>query len=520
MLYALLLLPLARREFHVGRDLAFANFALGMVSGAMIVSLAVLWERAAYPGLLNATAPYRTTALFWEMHVGGAAIDAYLAICTPFVAWALWSARSKWHWAAAAVLSLVWFYACLTTFSRGLYLTVILLLLLLGLLLSERGGPRWLPVVRTAAFGLGSASLLALVLDRWGHGRAALVLLAMGAALLLAYRKAMEAKGWRVFAACALGLVLIFEGVVVLSPGSFMMSRIVDSARDYESRTAHWLHGIGLLKDAGDWLLGLGLGRLPVHYDRFAPGGEFPGRVQWARSADGSGSVKVLGPRSMADLGGLHGLTQRVPLQAAYSVRFDVRVETVADVLIRVCAAHLLYDSACQAVSVQLQPSDGNSWQRLALRLDGPPLTVGRWVAQRQGVFTLSVLNAGGIADFDNLTLETVEGKQLLENGDFSAGLAHWLPAAQYHFLPWHIDNLYLELLIERGVVGLLIFLALAGAVLWRQLKRSDGSAPFIAASLFGALGVGLVSSVLDVPRVAFLLCLLLVVAAQIEPRR
>ena len=47
--------------------------------------------------------------------------------------------------------------------------------------------------------------------------------------------------------------------------------------------------------------------------------------------------------------------------------------------------------------------------------------------------------------------LAGTDGRPLLRNGDFDRGLAHWLPAAQSYFVPWHIDSLALESLIERG---------------------------------------------------------------------
>jgi hypothetical protein len=120
----------------------------------------------------------------------------------------------------------------------------------------------------------------------------------------------------------------------------------------------------------------------------------------------------------------------------------------------------------------------------------------------------LTVLNAGGAVELDGLRLEAPGAQSLLRNGDFSAGMAHWLPAAQYYFIPWHIDNLFLELLIERGLVGLaafLLVLATIGAKAWRA-RSMPGVAPFALASLCGVLCVGLVSSVLDVPRVATLM--------------
>ena len=79
---------------------------------------------------------------------------------------------------------------------------------------------------------------------------------------------------------------------------------------------------------------------------------------------------------------------------------------------------------------------------------------------------------------------------ELLANDDFAEGMARWFPVAQGYFVPWHVDNLALELLIERGAVSL------------------------AAAALAGALLVGCVSSLLDMPRVAVLLLTIVLVAA------
>lgn len=510
--HVLLLLPLLRSAWQADGDWAFRPFAMGMLAGAAVVTLAVLWERAAFPGLFDMSAPYRTTALFWEMHVGGAAIDAYVVLCTPFVAWSLWAAHARWQWIAAALFSMLWAYVCLTTFSRGAYLGVAVALMVLAATLPAAGGRRWWPLLRTLVFALGAAVLLALVLEGWGYGAAALALLALAAAVWLGWR-GRSGRRHRTLAASLLALALIFEAVVMLGPDSFMSSRVARSVADYESRSAHWRRGIGLLQGPEAWWFGLGLGRLPAHYDRIAPRGEFSGEARWQGADAGSGAVSLAGPRSRWGLGGLHGLTQRVPLVPGYRIRFDVSTERGADVLVRVCESHLLYDRACQVARVRAAPTGTAEWRTYQVALEGEPLSAGHWWAPRQGVLTLSVLGAGSSAIFDNIVLEASSGQALLVNGDFSAGLAHWLPAAQFYFLPWHIDNLYLELLIERGIVGALLLLGLTAAVLWRQVRlasQGDALAPFIAAALSGVLCLGLVSSVLDVPRVALSLALLL----------
>jgi hypothetical protein len=512
--HALLLLPLLRQAWCVDREAAFRRFALGMAAGAALLTLAVLWERAAFPGLLNIESHYRSVGLFWEMHIGGAAIDAYVVLCTPFVVWALWAARSKGVWLAAAVFALLWAYTALTTFSRGAYLGVAAGLLVLGLLMPVTSGQRWWPAARGLAYVLGSALLLALVLEGWGYGASALALVALGIAFWLRWRS-RGARRQRTLAAGLLVLVLVFEAVVMVGPDSFMSSRVAKSALDYESRTAHWARGIGLLQTPGDWLFGFGLGRLPAHYDRYAPGGEFSGHAEWRSDGHGGGHARISGPRSRAVLGGRYGLTQRVPLVNGYRMSLDVRAERPAVLLVRVCESHLLYDRACQGAFLRLTAED--QWQSRKLVLGGQSLAVGRWFAPRQGVLTLSVLDAGSSVDIDNMTLESPGGRPALDNGEFATGLARWYPAAQSYFLPWHIDNLYLELLIERGLVGAIVLLGWVAVSGRRLLQSTDlgggAGAPFIAASLCGVLGLGLLSSVLDAPRIALLIGLLLVMS-------
>jgi hypothetical protein len=151
--------------------------------------------------------------------------------------------------------------------------------------------------------------------------------------------------------------------------------------------------------------------------------------------------------------------------------------------------------------------------------LQGPRFKDTPWYAPRLGIFSVMVLGAGAHADFRSIGLQATDRQELLSNGDFAQNLAHWFPAARFYFLPWHIDNLYLEVLVERGLAGLLLGAALVGTALWQLVlgaARRQPLAPYLAASLCGVLLVGLVSSVMDVPRVAFLLFLLAFFALQL----
>lgn len=467
LLYALLLLPLLRQQLRDSRATALGYISMGMCTGLAIVTLATTWERVAYPGLWNFSQPYRTTALFWEMHVGGAAIDAYLALACPFAAWALWSAPTPRRWAAAALLALLAEYACLTTFSRGVYLAAAASMCVLLVLVHSTPPP--------------------------------------------------HPPRWRARASALLGVALLVQGAAIISLSSFLADRMAATLRDFDSRIAHWQHGLDLLHSADDWLLGRGLGRLPALYAAAVAEHPFSGDVRLG--AGDRRFVRIAGPEHRAELAGLYALTQRVALTAgAYSVDFDVRVDRPAAVAFSVCEMHLLYERHCQTASVRVGAPDAQ-WQHVTLPLAGPALSRGAWFAPRMGVFSIALETSGAAVALAGLALHTADHAQWLQNADFSQGLTRWFPAARQYFLPWHIDNLYLEWLIERGLLGLAALLVLMVAAL-RSLLSGRASrvdvAPFLAASLSGALVVGLVSSIMDVPRVAFVLLFLSLLSLQI----
>ena len=430
----------------------------------------------------------------------------------------------------AAVLAVLTGYACLTTFARGLYFAVAVPLTLLGVVIAtRRAGDRvHALVLRTLAIGaalLAAAAALtfAFAFEEWGHAGLGLMLLcAAGVGWAAGWRPRPIRR--RSVAAMMLVLALLLEVAAVLGLGTFMRERIAASEDDLGGRLVHWHNGIGLLRGAPDWWWGIGTGRLPAEYAARVPRGEFPGDVRFVPGAPSQGSVMVLGPKTREDIRGSLALTQRVELHAGrpHRVELDVHVERAATVLIQVCEMHLLYPRECQRALLRLMP-EVPRWRHLAVNLRGPSLAIGESAWQRAAVFSVAVLNPGGAAEFDNVSLLDPASRELLANRDFSQGMVHWLPVAQSYFLPWHIDNFYLELLIERGLPGCLALcacLAITIACLLGRPGRGTPVAPFLAASLCGALCVGMVSSLMDVPRVAFLLLLLVVFSVELTGSR
>ena len=122
--FAVLLLPLWQLAHRLSPVKTVGAISLGMILGLAGASLTTIWERLAFTDLLNFSSNYRTTGLFWEMHVGGAALDGFLALTMPFAVQALVQARTPVRWAAASTATALGLYACLTTFSRGVYMAV------------------------------------------------------------------------------------------------------------------------------------------------------------------------------------------------------------------------------------------------------------------------------------------------------------------------------------------------------------------------------------------------------------
>lgn len=470
LLWTVLLIPLlARLGDAWPARVAARHFFVACLTGSCGVVLAVLWERGGYPGLFDISTPYRSVALFWEMHLGGAALDAYLVLIAPVLVWAWRSAISSRGRLLVGGLIVVFTYVVLTTFSRGVIAAVAGSLVLLGALLAWR---------------------------RFAGARAARVVR---------------------FSSVLVLFLVALEVALVLGTDSFMSKRLAASEQDFGGRLRHWAHGVGLLKTPGEWLFGLGLGQLPAAMTKDRSGPVLPGKFYWREDDSGRPSLVIEGADGWHDgrpVGHLFALTQRVDLVAGqrYRLALEMRSATDVDLLVQVCAEHLLYPARCQYRRIRLHSGD---WQHWHAGLSGLPFSEDSWPGIAHGVFSLSVLTPGTKVELSSLIL-TAGNENLLRNSRFEAKEARWFPSAHAYFLPWHIDNLYLEVLIEAGILGLLCFLAglcwILGR-LFRAFMAGNDQAPYLIASISGILALGLVVSVFDMPRVATLFGLFLVFA-------
>ena len=319
LVWGVCLLPLVRQALQHDSARACNKLLLGMGAGLLCVATAALWERMAYPGLTDFSTVYRVTALFWEMHVGGGAIDAYLAMASPFAVMLLLRSRGLVMRLLAVVLLAGVAYACLTTYSRGVYVAVTVPLLLVALWdLSARVMRRLWPA---SVAGAAPAD------------------------------RAIPRVYW------ALLLVPALVVWFATGPTSFLSNRLTSTEHVWAQRLQHWQNSLNLLESPGDWWFGIGSGRYPALYSRQVPGGSFAGAAT-AVVEDGNSSLRLFGPVAGEKKGGLIALTQRIAIVpgASYRIHLDARPMGPAVLVMQVCERHLLYDWACQGAALRVAP--------------------------------------------------------------------------------------------------------------------------------------------------------------------
>jgi hypothetical protein len=304
----------------------------------------------------------------------------------------------------------------------------------------------------------------------------------------------------------------------VLVAGAYLGGRLDDSSRDLLGRWAHWQRGVQLLEGPGSHLAwGVGMGRFTAGYRAQGVEGELPGSAAWTRGTDGMGHLVLHGPDSREELSFQFGLMQRVTVQQAggYVARVRLSGQPGDEVVLSLCQRYLLHTVFCQwgGVTVNDRDTDGGAWQ--TVRLHGPAFPV-QVVSGASGdgyaaALVLHATRAGQVSRVHGVELMEAHGRQLLHNADFAEGLGRWMPAAEGYFQPWHIDNLYIDVLLELGLVGWLVLSMLVLAALrglYHGLLARDALAWAFGAALLGFLSVGVLISATEVPRV-FLLALL-----------
>jgi len=311
--------------------------------------------------------------------------------------------------------------------------------------------------------------------------------------------------GWRP-RMLAVGAVIGAAAIVAaLAGGSYIAGRASTTSQDLDGRFVHWSRGLAMTDVAGGKWIGVGAGRYVAHFADNAPVEERIGDVRFLGGSPPR--VALSAGRHMMGWGELLRLTQRLDgAPAGLALRVQVRNPLPLRLMAEVCERHLIYTAACRTRGLALPAADAFRWVTLELGGNGE-LGQGPW--PRRGVaLSMAVETPGTKVEIAGVSLKGADGRELLRNGDFSDGLAHWFHSSDRHHLPWHAKSLPLHWYFEQGGIGLLLGLGLwavaLGRVSWGN-AAGHPLAPALAGALLGFMVVGLFDSLVDGARLAFL---------------
>ncbi len=460
VIWAFLLLPLLRQHLQQTPQ-AVPLFSYGVLLGLTAMSGFALVERWVFPGLSNFSFDYRINALFSSMHTGGGHIESYLSLSLPFIATLFFNTR---HFAAKSLLAVAVFaaslYTLLMTFSRGGYI------------------------------GL-SIGLAVLVFALWASYRTVLF------------------KARPAYLAALPLLVLMPILAIPVFQGDTIKQRFNTVERDKNTRTAHWQNALSMMDHGlASTVFGMGLGSFPRTFFWFNNQGAKPATYLIENEANNP-YLRLRGGDAL-----YFGQYLNLKPHTAYRLSLDLRSARVHQpLLVALCEKSLQYAFRCQNAH---QNSHGPEWHTVQQIINSgelaapSPSIAGGWLSRPVQLALQNHSGAGNIIDVDNITLLDSEGNNLIKNGDFNRATDHWFFATEQHN-PWHIFNLWVDVLFQTGWLGLFSFSLLVSATFAKLASHLTGN-PFAAvllSSLSSFFVVGFVDSPFDAPRLTVLFFLL-----------
>ena len=446
-------------------------FGGGLVAGLAMAVAVVIWERVTFVGLLDFTSDYRITGPMSAMHTGGAYVECYLAVATPFLVYFMARDKRWWVLAAGMALLLATTYALMVTFSRNGYLAF--------------------------AVGLAIVFVASLVAKKQMPGAG--------------LRNQRVRKGL-----LAIGTLLAVLAIVVpVYKSEFFQTRMASVSADLKVRQSTW-QGALSLRDSG-WpttLFGVGVGRYPATNLWEGTLLSKPATYQFASEVDReflrlSAGSPVYFEQLVA-----------VERQQNYVLKLTARASAPnANLSISICEKWMLTSLNCTSHAIVLGGELGK-WLQIEREFAIQPQDAGFWQSLRPHKLSLSYTTANSNIDIDNLTLHSDSGTNLIRNGEFSDGMDSWFFAADSH-LQWHIHSLFVGVLFDQGWLGLLALAALLATGLVRATSntfRGHAASAAALAALASFLVVGVFDTLIDSPR--YLMLLLLLVWLACERRR
>lgn len=463
-IWGLLLLPFLIQTIQC-HDRAKFYFGHGILIGLSAMTIVSIMERFLFPGLFDYSTDFRIHGLFSTMHTGGGHIESYLVLTIPFIALLF---LNKSLGLTASLLGFILFifalYVLLMTFSRGGY------------------------------FGLTAE------------------LVVLGTGLTLCFKNSLQLN-WKPILLVFLSILVVPVIALPVFKGDLIQHRFSLVEQDKKIRGDHWHDAVNMMdQNFLTKLFGMGLGSYPRTYFLLNSENTIPATYK-IESENGNNYLRLRGGDSL-----YFGQYINIEPNTEYRLSVDLRGEhDRLGLAIPICEKSLQYSFRCSSITMNLK-SVTDHWQTIEQTINT------REVGAKDiagGLFSrpvqLALYNGNGpgkVVDVDNLRLIEASGKNLIANGDFSAGTDFWFFSTEKHH-PWHILNLWVHILFDQGWLGLLAF-ALLLMKAFLNLFRHGYPDPFsviLLASITGFLVVGIVDSPFDAPRLSLLFFLILLFA-------
>tara|TARA_R110001599_G_scaffold353742_2_gene596085 strand:- start:75165 stop:77153 length:1989 start_codon:yes stop_codon:yes gene_type:complete len=465
MVWGLALVPMWGFLMAVDKRRSVNALVAGMSVAALLLGFIVLWERGTLGVILDGSwgdwlssflglsSAYRVTGIFSAMHTGGKAVDGVVLLLLPAALYAATYGRAVWLrvLGALGVLTLAYVTLVGLTGAASATFTIALMLYVFFTLNSRRKNGMELTVApgdTTKAVTVGILTV-----------------------------------------AFAVGGYLIND-------------RVVGDADPGES---HWDNVIAS-SGGGIWrgLFGNGIGSFP--------GGYLGRHPQYAEDV-GSFSVTSVQNRDVLRLVGSRNLTfgQRVSIEpyANYVVNVYLRAEEAGSLAVWLCERNLVFSGNftphCEQGILPFEATE-DTFEQYTVEINSSKVgergSLRRWPT----VMTLHYETPGKIVEIDAIDL-SADGFNVLRNSSFKQGLDYWLAYDDHAHQSWRIGNIYLQLWFENGWLGLGLFLALVGLLVYRNFQphSHDSLLPAYTTGVLGICLFGFYWSPLDAARVSWL---------------
>jgi len=428
----------------------------GFRLAAAIVGSVMVWERYVTVGLLNADDPYRATGPIFSCHVGGMQVDAYWALLLPILMIPPSRTKSPVSWISYPAVLLIAYLAIAATMSRGAILVAIgQSILALGILVFE-------PLFDPAK------------------------------------------PNRRLFASMGAAAGILVGVLAMFVSSEAMWSRMETMGKDFGNRRSHWQRLCGATqKTAFETMLGDGLGVVP---NLIATTYGLPARpAELKQGLAGEAFLQMYPGRAVF-------VEQLISAKHPGPWHMKVRARSTGSVRVyyHLCRKTLYRSFECvEGVLSDFDPAMTNSasvvldiecLQLIKSNLSAPPIT-----------FALSAGGENAPVDIYSIELKDTEGQDLLRNGKFDRGTSFWFFTSD-ELSTWHSDNVWVQLYLEQGVVGVICFAWLMFGTLWLLVRSMRASFSFakvgLAMSILGFLTIGVIGSLVDTPNMTSLLLL------------